>query len=155
MDKHHMKERKQRSETNGHFLWWWESSSRAPPPACSEVFCEGARIKVAEITVSMRRGWGTRPWSEVTEQENSRWAFLWINALWYTQGSWLAPTPPEQRCGALINAATKTSMHSLAVVQKACKMLGMAKKGTGNKSLKKKKKQPHYYGAAWNSSTTF
>lgn len=41
--------------------------------------------------------------------------------------------PPEQRCGAPINAATKTSMHSLAVVQKACKMLGIAKERTWNK----------------------
>lgn len=61
------------------------------------------------------------------------------------RGSWLAPTPPEQHHGALINAATKTSMHSLAVVQKASKMLGIAKKGTGNKVFKKIKSL--YYGA--------
>lgn len=49
------------------------------------------------------------------------------------RGSWLAPSPPEQHHGALINAATKTTMHNLAVVQKASKMLGIAKKGTRNK----------------------
>lgn len=65
-------------------------------------------------------------------------------------GSQLAVTPPEQRRGAVIDNSMKTSMRCLAVVQKASKMLGITKKGTGNKI-----KNPHDYGAALNFSTTF
>lgn len=78
--------------------------------------------------------------SWVTEQQTSRWTSAWVTALWYPgemRGSQLADSPPEQRRGAVIDTSTKTSV-CLAVVQKASKMLGITKKGTENKIIKKK-----------------
>ena len=49
-------------------------------------------------------------------------------------GSQLAATPPEQPRGAVTDASAKTSMCCLAVGRKASQILGITKKGTGNKT---------------------